>query len=113
MQTEAESLLFSTTCLITRPTYTVNSIGEGVAGWATVAGSAECRLIKPSFQVNLGTNAGAPMVDVDWYLILHHDQDIANADRITIAGKNYEVIKVNEEAGWRVFNRCTLKRMEE
>lgn len=112
MQVEAEHLLMTTTCAILRPTYAVNSSGEATASWATVTAAAACRLVKPGYQVQLGVSAGAVSVDVDWYLLLHHDQDVNNGDRAVVGGNTYTVIKANDEAGWLVFIRCALKRVE-
>jgi hypothetical protein len=113
MQDAADALILPDTCAIYRPTFGRNTLGEGTAAWTAIGTAVACRLVRPMFQADLRGYGEQLQADVDWYLILAHDQDVENGDKVTKADIDYQVIKAQEEASWLTHIRCWLKRMED
>jgi hypothetical protein len=112
MRTAAEDMLLPDTCTITRATTANNAIGEAIASYATVTASAECRLSRAGLRPYMRAIGEQMQTDADWALSLHHDQDVAEQDRVTVGANTYTVVKVWTDQSFNILTRCDLKEVE-
>lgn len=112
MRDALAGLVYPDTCTIQRATYTRNSIGEAVPGWASVGTAIPCRLARPDVQVNVVLEAEQAQSNAVWNLTVAWNTDINVHDRVLLAGETFEVIKAEQVTSWLTATRCDLKRLE-
>lgn len=67
--------------------------------WAAV-GTIACDLWPISRSNREMVTGGQPIQRGDWYITIPYDTDITAKDRITIAGKTFEVVFVPNDRSW-------------
>lgn len=111
MRLDAEAVTMPDTCRIDRVATTVEA-GEALQGTANIATAAPCRLAKAGLRPFMRNIRDATLVDADWTLTLHHDQDVKERDTITVNSQTLYVTKVWTDQSFNVATRCDLKEIE-
>ncbi len=111
MRLDAETVTMPDTCRIDRVLTTVEA-GEALQGTANIATAAPCRLAKSGLRPFMRNIRDATLTDADWTLTLHHDQDVAERDTITVNSQTLYVTKVWTDQSFNVATRCDLKEVE-
>ena len=91
---------------ISRPTLTVDALGGRSRSWAVVAASVPCRLV-PSRSADERIEADRDTGRVSATLELPAGTDIGRADRVTVAGRVFEVLGV-EARTLELVRRCPV-----
>ena len=119
LRADALATLADATCTILTPTAMVDSIGESVIAWGTVATSVACRL-RPSGQgaslrvqySGIFPTPGQSYTVAPWTVTLPHGQAVSPGDRLVIATVTYEVIQNWASESWQTATRVDVKRLE-
>ena len=119
MRADALATLADATCTILTPTATVDSIGEPIIAWGTVATGVVCRL-RPAGQVaalrtqygGFFATPGQTSPVSSWMVTLPHGTAVSSGDRLVIAALTYEVIDAAKAETWVTANRVQVKRLE-
>lgn len=112
MRLDAETVVMPDTCRIDRVLTTRDAGGEALQGTVNIATAAPCRLAKSGLRPFMTNIREATMTDADWTLTLHHDQDVAERDTITVNSQVMYVTKVWTDQSFNVATRCDLKEFE-
>ena len=119
LRADALATLADATCTILTPTATVDSIGEPIIAWGTVATGVACRL-RPSGQgaslrVQYGgifPTPGQSYTVAPWTVTLPYGQAVSPGDRIVVAAVVYEVIQSWSSESWATSTRVDVKCLE-
>lgn len=112
MRDMADSI-FDQTCKIERGTVTNDGQGGWSEAWGTVAGTVACRL---GVQGGPGDiREGANRREFSDVLILRvaYNQDIAQADRVTVNGDVYQVEELLDEHQWMMVKRAKVTKVND
>lgn len=109
MRAHAEVLL-TETCDISRPSWSANSIGEPVAGTATVGTAIPCRFVQAGRRMPEAMQLrDETLVQADWNVLLEWDQDVQERDWITHDSVTYSVLATWADETWPILTRAELQ----
>lgn len=108
-QMRADALmLLADTCTIGTRTETVDELGTPIITWTDTANVA-CKLAAQTSK-NPGTGGGQFQVSAGWVLTVAFDQAIAGDNQVTVNGKGYTVLAVEDDQTWGIVKRAYMRR---
>lgn len=102
------------TAVILRCTLTPDGMGGQTEAWQA-AGTAIARLYGQNSRAvaELASNGAQVIAVTRWYVTLPAGTDVTAADRLSVAGRLFEVTEVNNDQDWRTALRCAVVAMNE
>jgi head-tail adaptor len=111
---EVQALALPGTAVILRGTVAADGMGGGSVAWAA-AGTVSARLYSQNSRaVAESAQNGAQVISVTrWYVTLPVGTDVTAADRLSVAGRLFDVTEVNNDQDWKTAVRCAVTAMNE
>lgn len=105
--------IFDQTCKIERGTVTNDGQGGFSESWGTVAGTVACRLGVMSGAGDIREGANRREFSDVLVLRVAFDQDLAQADRVTINADVYQVEELLDEHQWMMVKRARVTKVND